>query len=703
MKKCLSCCIVLFLASPMFAQIAKQQSAAKWNQTNTTMCQVPFGNNTSKGNLIAVWTSWQDTSTTTFTASVGDSEHNGVNGFYPSAVGPTPQSAANPPFSAQIFFAGNIRAGSDTVTVTYSGQVSSANCVIVEYGGADTLTPLDSVSEAISNTPSSTLDSGTVAPANANLLLFGAGTWDQGSLVAGGGFNAIQSSPSGNSITEQNTSAITINNTLQRATAVPNPTPPGGGNWIMQMAVFRAASWTTAGGTSSTRAHGLLYADQFPGADIGAQVNNAFAALPLNAAGKPFGTIELGSVAYSFSSPILIKSPYVTLDCKGASLTFTKAPASAITLSDAPTTYDGNGGVRNCRLYGNGSAGQIGITLNEVTWSRIVNIGITGFTGSGSIGILFSNTSGTGVGFTENDELDDVRIGGSPIDIAFQDNCTGHSGCPSFAYNYFTHVDLSIGQGATAGMQLSNDATLNGGDYDIRCRGDAIHSITCLSLIQFANINLALLKIGGENGAVSGNVGVSTTSNTVFAPVNLYEQWNGGTPWTDSLANGTYIAYIYTPLNVGHIIGAAQGLSIGNASPMIPYSATLSTNSLGASQIFTFPNQSGTFVVSGTASTISSGFGTSPTLVVNNGTAAFTLNVGSGGTATTGILAMPRAANGWNCQVNDLTAAAANAAYNTRQTASSTTRVTVQNQTTSTGAAVAWGANDILGVSCFAY
>jgi hypothetical protein len=104
------------------------------------------------------------------------------------------------------------------------------------------------------------------------------------------------------------------------------------------------------------------------------------------------------------------------------------------------------------------------------------------------------------------------------------------------------------------------------------------------------------------------------------------------------------------------------------------------------------------------APTISSGFGTSPSIANNNGTAAFTVNVGTGGAASSGVIGLPTAANGWICHVTNLTAVAANRADQaTRQTASTTTSVTVQNQTLSTGAALAWTAGDVLRVSCFAY
>jgi hypothetical protein len=96
-------------------------------------------------------------------------------------------------------------------------------------------------------------------------------------------------------------------------------------------------------------------------------------------------------------------------------------------------------------------------------------------------------------------------------------------------------------------------------------------------------------------------------------------------------------------------------------------------------------------MVSTTAPTISSGFGTSPSIVSSNGTATFRVNVGTGGAATSGVIALPAASNGWNCQVQDMTNNTV-----TRMTASTTTTATFT-------AAAAWAASDILSVSCFGY
>ena len=108
--------------------------------------------------------------------------------------------------------------------------------------------------------------------------------------------------------------------------------------------------------------------------------------------------------------------------------------------------------------------------------------------------------------------------------------------------------------------------------------------------------------------------------------------------------------------------------------------------------------------ISPTAPTIASGFGTTPSVVASNGTAAFTINVGTGGTASAGVITLPTAATGWIVHVENITATAANSAdQRTVQTASTTTSVTVQNQTVSTGAALAWSASDILVITAVAY
>jgi len=96
---------------------------------------------------------------------------------------------------------------------------------------------------------------------------------------------------------------------------------------------------------------------------------------------------------------------------------------------------------------------------------------------------------------------------------------------------------------------------------------------------------------------------------------------------------------------------------------------------------------------SSTAPSISSGFGSSPSITNSNGTSAFLLTLGTG-TITTGVLQLPTATAGWVCMVQDRTSIGSNA--NSGQTASGVTSVTVT--TTS-----AWKPFDVLQLTCNAY
>lgn len=100
-----------------------------------------------------------------------------------------------------------------------------------------------------------------------------------------------------------------------------------------------------------------------------------------------------------------------------------------------------------------------------------------------------------------------------------------------------------------------------------------------------------------------------------------------------------------------------------------------------------------------TAPTLS-GFGTSPSVVANSGSAAFEINVGTGGTANTGTITLPAASVGWVCVAQDVTNPDS---FVTAQTGGTTTTATLKNYSRTTGAAIAWTASDILRVSCRAY
>lgn len=97
--------------------------------------------------------------------------------------------------------------------------------------------------------------------------------------------------------------------------------------------------------------------------------------------------------------------------------------------------------------------------------------------------------------------------------------------------------------------------------------------------------------------------------------------------------------------------------------------------------------------------TISSGFGTSPSINSSNGNTTFRVDVGTGGSASSGVIAMgATASTGWNCIVVDPTAA-----KETIQTSNTTTSVTVTGYETTGTTATAWTASTVLKFVCAAY
>jgi len=93
--------------------------------------------------------------------------------------------------------------------------------------------------------------------------------------------------------------------------------------------------------------------------------------------------------------------------------------------------------------------------------------------------------------------------------------------------------------------------------------------------------------------------------------------------------------------------------------------------------------------------TIQSGFGTSPSVVSANGTAAFRINVGTGGVASTGVIGLPAAPNGWLVFCNNLTTPGASYSV---QTAFSPSSATIGNFARTTGTAGPWAASEVIGI-----
>jgi hypothetical protein len=407
-KKCILC-LILFLALPAFAAISPIQSAAKWTCSGSgqsVTCVIATTAVVSSGHLLAVWTFWESSNgsggTYPYTAGVDDSGTGGGANTWYSAVGPTLQLAASTPTTAQLFYAKNINpsTGGDPIRVTYScpyspgppptgnptcttsPSITLAGVVVAEFSGADTMYPLDSVSAGYSTSgnPTYLLDSGNTAPANSNLMVFGGGITDSGTLLEETNFNLIQKhmvGTAGGAITE-NSNAISGNNVLQRATACIESgsvcATTSSGNWLMQMAVFRDASWTVAGGWTPVRIAQILDASQFPGSDIGAKINSASVA-----GAAPGFRVHIPAGTYTVTTPIVPAAsgyPYILEgDGGGTILNFTPTSGIAVTLA-----WSGpGGGIRNLQIACTGVSNTAeGLRFNVGAYGYTENIAIHG-------------------------------------------------------------------------------------------------------------------------------------------------------------------------------------------------------------------------------------------------------------------------------------------------------------------------------------
>ena len=185
---------------------------------------VPYPSAQTAGNLNVVVVGWNDS--TSVVSSITDSKGN----TYFRAVGPT----VGTKLTQSIYYAKNIAAGSNTVSVTFNTAVLYPDVRVLEYSGADQTNPLD-VTAAAAGT-SVTANSGTASTTSLNELIFGAGTTFNG-YYAGSGFTQRVLTNFGDLAED---AAVTSMGTYS-ATASLHLSAP----WVTQMVTFRGQSATT--------------------------------------------------------------------------------------------------------------------------------------------------------------------------------------------------------------------------------------------------------------------------------------------------------------------------------------------------------------------------------------------------------------------------------------------------------------------------
>jgi hypothetical protein len=199
------------------------------------------------GDLNVVAVGWGDA--TSSISSLSDT----LGNTYTRAVGPT----TNTGLQQSIYYAKNVKGGTNTVKVQFSQAATYPDARILEYSGVSTTSPLDVTAAAAGS--GSIADSSSATTTSANDLIFGAGTTGTGFSAAGSGFTLRMINMFGNiAEDEPAVSPGTYNATANNGSAL----------WVMQMVAFRVqggspnaaptvtaispSSGTTSGGTSIT-------------------------------------------------------------------------------------------------------------------------------------------------------------------------------------------------------------------------------------------------------------------------------------------------------------------------------------------------------------------------------------------------------------------------------------------------------------------
>lgn len=168
-----------------------------------------------------------------------------------------------------------------------------------------------------------------------------------------------------------------------------------------------SASQTMSGSLAAPVVNGVYVANSFPGSDIGAQVNAAFAACNMNC------KVQVLPGTYSFSTTILMNKPTQTLEGLGSKATVVlnyTGSGYAIEMQMDPFTSINAGMIANLTLTGT-SSGLGGLLTGSVIGSVLRDIEIDGFPNGDCINIQNTSDSLGNGGWYERNHWYGVETG----------------------------------------------------------------------------------------------------------------------------------------------------------------------------------------------------------------------------------------------------------------------------------------------------
>jgi len=197
-----------------------------------------------------------------------------------------------------------------------------------------------------------------------------------------------------------------------------------------------------------------------------------------------------------------------------------------------------------------------------------------------------------------------------------------------------------------------------------------------------------------------GNVQLAQFANTGLTTIGNITASNIATVGNGVISKGTFFGPYTDGIVADYITGNGR-ISVGAAD-----SVTIYNGGVGITQLAQFTGNgfalTGNLLFSGNVPTVVSGFGTTPS-ITGNSSISFRVNVGTGGTATAGVIGFPLAANGWNSDISVFNPTLTNLQQTTICNASSNVSITLTNVWTANAVVVAWPASTVLMVQATAY
>lgn len=285
--------------------------------------------------------------------------------------------------------------------------------------------------------------------------------------------------------------------------------------------------------------NGVRYADQFPGADMGAKVNAAYADLPSRTVSDgsgyftsitaPFGTIEVTLGAFSYSTGIVINSPFVNVRGQGTTSTELDYTGSGTAIWFEPCStcnyseFVSGNGLFNLSINGNGaSAGAVGLRTTDFSGFRLDNVAIKDFSGTGSIGWLDDTLH------LYNEKMTITRLGLINNKVSWEISpAIGSAGCSlvatcatTFGYGIFDVAILNH-QGQTGLLMVNGNLSYSTIKMTFN-QVDTTANATAIQLQNNANFgpNNYMLEIESPQGIGTGHeINISSNQSVPFAGI----------------------------------------------------------------------------------------------------------------------------------------------------------------------------------------